>query len=192
MFGAALLWISTGSAVTSYSGIALQMVVLGTGMGLTSAPATEAIMGGGLEGEGGHRFRRQRCHPAVRRDTRGGGDRERCRVALRQPAGVDAADRPTFPAQVAAKGSVGGAAVASERLSQAGLGHLAQHLQTAATQAFLHSFAGGCQVAGGVALGGAVFAAILLPARPTALTPSAVPDTDPGSRAPSLEPGIAK
>ena len=39
------LWVSTSSATTGYGTIAAQMVVLGTGMGLTSAPATEAIMG---------------------------------------------------------------------------------------------------------------------------------------------------
>ena len=39
------LWVSTGSASTAYSTIAMQMVVYGVGMGFTSAPATEAIMG---------------------------------------------------------------------------------------------------------------------------------------------------
>ena len=39
------LWVTTASARTGYGTIAAQMVVLGTGMGLTSAPATEAIMG---------------------------------------------------------------------------------------------------------------------------------------------------
>ena len=39
------LWVTTTTATTSYVTIAAQMVVLGTGMGLTSAPATEAIMG---------------------------------------------------------------------------------------------------------------------------------------------------
>ena len=39
------LWVTTVSASTGYGTIAAQMVVLGTGMGLTSAPATEAIMG---------------------------------------------------------------------------------------------------------------------------------------------------
>ena len=42
---AALLWISTESQATSYGVIAAQMVVFGLGMGMTQAPATEAIMG---------------------------------------------------------------------------------------------------------------------------------------------------
>ncbi|MBV9800767.1 MAG: MFS transporter [Solirubrobacterales bacterium] len=39
------VWVSTSSATTGYATIAAQMVVGGTGIGLTSAPATEAIMG---------------------------------------------------------------------------------------------------------------------------------------------------
>src|SRR3954470_14019116 len=39
------LWVASSSVTTGYGTIAAQMVVLGTGMGLTSAPATEAIMG---------------------------------------------------------------------------------------------------------------------------------------------------
>ena len=41
----AYAWISTASAATGYGEIAAQMVFLGLGMGLTSAPATEAVMG---------------------------------------------------------------------------------------------------------------------------------------------------
>src|SRR5437764_7035130 len=39
------LWVATSSVTTGYGTIAAQMVVAGTGLGLTSAPATEAIMG---------------------------------------------------------------------------------------------------------------------------------------------------
>src|SRR3954447_20636172 len=39
------LWVASSSVSTGYGTIAAQMVLLGTGMGLTSAPATEAIMG---------------------------------------------------------------------------------------------------------------------------------------------------
>ena len=44
-FATGLLWTATVSASTSYTTIVFQMLLLGTGMGLTSAPATEAIMG---------------------------------------------------------------------------------------------------------------------------------------------------
>jgi Major Facilitator Superfamily len=42
---AGLAWTSTASASTSYLTIAGQMVLIGSGIGLTSAPATESIMG---------------------------------------------------------------------------------------------------------------------------------------------------
>jgi EmrB/QacA subfamily drug resistance transporter len=44
-FAAGLAWASTADAATPYLEIALQMVLLGGGLGLTTAPATEAIMG---------------------------------------------------------------------------------------------------------------------------------------------------
>ena len=38
-------WVSTNSSHTTYLEIASQMILGGSGMGLVSAPATEAIMG---------------------------------------------------------------------------------------------------------------------------------------------------
>jgi hypothetical protein len=78
----------------------------------------------------------------------------------------------TLPARLpqaaisAAQGSVGGAVIASHRLAQLGQGVAAHDLADAATQAFLHSLSGGCLVAAGVAVAGALVAALLLPARP--------------------------
>jgi EmrB/QacA subfamily drug resistance transporter len=45
IFAAGLAWASTVAAATPYTQIAMQMVLLGGGLGLTTAPATEAIMG---------------------------------------------------------------------------------------------------------------------------------------------------
>jgi EmrB/QacA subfamily drug resistance transporter len=45
VFAAGLAWASTVDATTPYSQIAMQMLLLGGGLGLTTAPATEAIMG---------------------------------------------------------------------------------------------------------------------------------------------------
>jgi Na+/melibiose symporter-like transporter len=45
VFAAGLAWASTADAATPYSQIATQMLLLGGGLGLTIAPATEAIMG---------------------------------------------------------------------------------------------------------------------------------------------------
>ena len=45
IFGAGLGWASTASASTPYLEIAIQMVLLGAGLGLTTAPGPESIMG---------------------------------------------------------------------------------------------------------------------------------------------------
>jgi EmrB/QacA subfamily drug resistance transporter len=45
IFAAGLAWASTADAATPYIQIAAQMVLLGGGLGLTTAPATESIMG---------------------------------------------------------------------------------------------------------------------------------------------------
>src|SRR5271163_4385961 len=45
VFADGLAWASTVDAATSYGEIALQMLLLGGGLGLTVSPATEAIMG---------------------------------------------------------------------------------------------------------------------------------------------------
>src|ERR1700731_426482 len=45
IFAAGLAWASTADAATLYLEIAAQMVLLGGGLGLTTAPATESIMG---------------------------------------------------------------------------------------------------------------------------------------------------
>jgi fucose permease len=45
LFAAGLAWASTAQATTPYNQIAMQMLLLGGGLGLTTAPATEAIMG---------------------------------------------------------------------------------------------------------------------------------------------------
>ena len=82
------------------------------------------------------------------------------RLADTLPAGLPRA------AVSAARGSVGGAVIASHALGRLGLGASAQDLANAATQAFLHSLSGGCLVAAGVAVAGAFVAALLLPARP--------------------------
>src|SRR5262249_9928739 len=45
IFAAGLAWASTADAATPYIEIATQMLMLGGGLGLTTAPATESIMG---------------------------------------------------------------------------------------------------------------------------------------------------
>jgi hypothetical protein len=79
------------------------------------------------------------------------------------------------PALSAARGSVGGAAVAAQQLSRAGQGGLARALSNAAVPAFLHSITGACLVAAGVAAAGVLLVAFLLPARPRVQETEALP-----------------
>jgi EmrB/QacA subfamily drug resistance transporter len=166
LFCAALLWISTVSQVTSYGVIAAQMVVFGTGMGLSQAPATEAIMGAVPRHKAG-------VGSAVNDATRlfGGtlgvavigsvaASLYTSRLAATVPARLPAPDLAT------ARRSVGGAVIAAQQASHAGFAQLGSQLKDAAILAFLHSFAGGCLVAGAVAAAGALVAIFLLPARP--------------------------
>jgi EmrB/QacA subfamily drug resistance transporter len=44
LFGGAFLWISQAGTTTPYSVIVAQMLMMGTGLGLTTAPATESIL----------------------------------------------------------------------------------------------------------------------------------------------------
>jgi EmrB/QacA subfamily drug resistance transporter len=166
-FGGALLWIATASASTPYIEIVGQMLAGGGGLGLLTAPATEAIMGVVPTEKAG-------VGSAVNDATRlfgaalgvaviGSiaaslyGSRLRSTISTTLPAG----------AARAAKGSIGGALVAAQSLRHSGLVAPAHDLSTVATGAFLHSFSGSLVVAGCIALAGAVMAAILLPSRPT-------------------------
>lgn len=163
---AALLWTSTVSQATSYGLIAAAGVVLGIGMGLTQAPATEAIVGAVAKEKAG-------IASAVNGSTRLFGGTLGVAVVGSVAASLYANRLvatlpPRLPAGAvgAAKGSVGAAVVAAQQLGQAGLGGIARRLNDAAVLAFMHSFAGACLVAAGVAAAGALVAFFLLPARP--------------------------
>jgi len=177
-FAAGLLWTATVSASTSYTTIALQMLVLGTGMGLTSAPATEAIMGAVPKAKAG-------AGSAVNDATRLFGGT----LGVAVIGSVAASLYSSRPAS-AAKASVGAAIAASRVLAQAGLTHAGHALADSASGAFLHSLHGGCVVAGGVVIAGAIMAGLFLPARPgresQAQPPS--PSGDPSLQARAAEP----
>ncbi len=163
------LWVSTASASTAYGTIAAQMVLYGVGMGLTSAPATEAIMGVVSREKAG-------VGSAVNDATRllGGtlgvavigsvyaslyAGRLTHSLAGRLPAGLIRA----------ARGSVGAAFAVAQRTRELGHAAAGRLLHTLATHAFIHGLSGGCLVACGVALAGAAMAAALLPAQPLQL-----------------------
>ncbi len=165
-FATGLIWTATVSASTPYTTIVGQMLFLGVGMGLTSAPATEAIMGAVPKTKAG-------AGSAVNDATRlfGGtlGVAVIGSVAATLYSSRLASSAPAnLPVQAifAANKSVGGALIASRSLVSAGFTHAALALTNSAIGAFLHSLSGGCVVAAGVTVIGALLAALFLPARP--------------------------
>ncbi len=172
-FGLALFWISASASVSaSYVVLAATMILGGGGLGLITAPATEAIMGVVPKEKAG-------VGSAVNDATRLFGATLGVAVIGSIAASLYASRLgttipPGLPLQAAAaaKGSVGGALVAAQGLQQAGLPVPAQALATSAIDAFLHSFAWSLRVAGLVAFGGAILAAALLPSRPGRKTSS--------------------
>jgi EmrB/QacA subfamily drug resistance transporter len=175
LMAAFYLWVSTSSVTTGYGTIAAQMVVLGTGMGLTSAPATEAIMGVVPKAKAG-------VGSAVNDATRllGGtlgvavigsvyASLYASRLTTALPVGL-----PTTTARTAHE-SVGAALTAAGKLDRADHPALAAAIHKAANAAFFSGFHTANFVAAGVALAGAVIALVLLPAQPTAASEDAQP-----------------
>jgi EmrB/QacA subfamily drug resistance transporter len=161
-------WVTTAEATTGYGTIAAQMVVLGTGMGLTSAPATEAIMGVVPKAKAG-------VGSAVNDATRllGGtlgvavigsvyASLYASRLASALPVGLPAAVART------AHGSVGAALTVASGLAHAGHPALAAAIHDAASSAFFNGLHAADWVAAGAAAAGAVMALVLLPAQPIA------------------------
>jgi EmrB/QacA subfamily drug resistance transporter len=177
------LWVTTTSASTSYATIAAQMIVLGTGMGLTSAPATEAIMGVVPKTKAG-------VGSAVNDATRllGGtlgvaviGSVYASLYASRLAGGLP----PRLPAAAAtdAHGSVGAALTAAGQLAQGGHPALAAAVHNAASSAFFDGFHTANFVAAGVAAAGALMALALLPSHPTVSTDDTLEAQAPASPA---------
>jgi EmrB/QacA subfamily drug resistance transporter len=166
--GAFYVWVSTASATTSYLTLAAQMVVCGTGMGLTSAPATEALMGVVPRAKAG-------VGSAVNEATRLLGGTLGIAVigsvyASLYASRLTSALPGDLPASVdhAAHESVGAAFATAEQLDLAGQPALASAVHDGASAAFFHGFAAANYVAAGVAAAGALLALAFLPAHPTA------------------------
>jgi EmrB/QacA subfamily drug resistance transporter len=165
-------WVAASTTATlSYGVIAAQMVLYGLGMGLTSAPATESIMGAVSRRQAG-------VGSAVNDTTRllGGtlgvaviGSVYASRYAARLTASLPA----HLPAhvQTVARQSLGAAYTASDQAGQAGQPVLGAAIHHAATSAFLSGLVAGSIVAGAVAAAGAVLAAVFLPAQPARVAP---------------------
>jgi EmrB/QacA subfamily drug resistance transporter len=160
-------WVSTASAATGYGTIALQMVIFGTGMGLTSAPATEAIMGVVPMHKAG-------VGSAVNDATRLLGGTLGVAVIGSVYASLYSSrltqSLPALPGPLAhaAHDSVGAALGVAGGLGHAGHPALANAVHRAASSAFFHGFSAANLLAAGVAVAGCVMALVLLPARPRA------------------------
>jgi hypothetical protein len=163
---AGLAWVSSASASTSYLTIACQMVLLGAGIGLTSAPATESIMGAVSDAKAG-------IGSAINDATRILGATLGVAVigsiyASLYTSELDAGLTAEMPAAAAsaAHDSVGAAFAAAAHLNAAGQSGLAVALRDAASTAFFEGFGAACLVAAAVAAVGAVLSAWLIPAQP--------------------------
>ncbi|MCB0876091.1 MAG: MFS transporter [Solirubrobacterales bacterium] len=151
-------WTSQVDGATSYLEIAAQMVVLGTAMGFTSAPATESIMGAVPEANAG-------VGSGVNDTTRELGGTLGVAVigsvfASLYAAGFDGA--PSALPAGAASDSIGAAFAISEQLG----GAPGTALREIASAGFYDGLTAGCLVAAGVCAAGSLFVAALLPARP--------------------------
>jgi EmrB/QacA subfamily drug resistance transporter len=160
-------WVATARTGTSYLEIAGQMVLGGSGVGLVSAPATEAIMGVVPTAKAG-------VGSAVNDATRLLGSTLGVAIigsvyASIYASRLTAALPSALPAHLAraAHDSAGAALAVAGRLASTGHSSLAANLHHAASHAFFGGFSAGCLVAAGVALAGAITAAVLLPAHPT-------------------------
>jgi EmrB/QacA subfamily drug resistance transporter len=179
-------WVAaTTTTSVSYGIISLQMVLYGLGMGFTSAPATESIMGAVS-------LRQAGVGSAVNDTTRLLGGTLGVAVIgsvyaslyNSRLAGLLPAALPGRLAAVAHQ-SVGAALSVAGHLGAAGQRGAAATVRVAATGAFLHGLSVACLVAGGVAAGGAILAALFLPAQPPSQAPG---DSDASAAGPDAEP----
>ncbi|WP_373138143.1 DHA2 family efflux MFS transporter permease subunit [Mycobacterium marinum] len=169
VFAAALAWASTADATTPYTQIALQMLLLGGGLGLTTAPATEAIMGSLPADRAG-------VGSAVNDTTRELGGTLGVAIAGSVFASVysgqlgSASALAALPSDVrsAMKGSM---AVAHKVIDQLPAGPAAG-IRDAVNHAFLDGLQVATLVCAGIALAAAIVVGWLLPARAGQPTPA--------------------
>jgi EmrB/QacA subfamily drug resistance transporter len=162
------VWVSTATVSTSYATIAAQMVVYGSGMGLTSAPATEAIMGVVPVDQAG-------VGSAVNDATRLLGGTLGVAVigsiyASLYASRLTASLTPHLPAPLvdAAHNSAGAALTIAHQLAHDGQPALGAAVHAAAADAFIHGLSVACLVSATIAGAAAVVALVLLPAQPAA------------------------
>ncbi|HUE27107.1 MAG TPA: MFS transporter [Solirubrobacteraceae bacterium] len=161
-------WVATARTGTSYLEIAGQMVLGGSGVGLVSAPATEAIMGVVPKAKAG-------VGSAVNDSTRLLGSTLGVAIIGSVYASLyNTRLTNLLPGELtprlarAAHDSVGAALGLANRASLNGHPALGHAVHAAASNAFFHGFSAGCLVAAGVSGVAAIAALRLLPAHPVA------------------------
>jgi EmrB/QacA subfamily drug resistance transporter len=161
-FAAGLAWASTADAATPYIQIALQMVLLGGGLGLTTAPATESIMGSLSADKAG-------VGSAVNDTTRELGGTLGVAIVGSVFASIyssrlaDSAVLATLPAE--ARTTMERSMAAAQRVIAQLPQGVIPDVRAAVNTAFLDGLQIGSLVSAGIALGAAIIVAWLLPAR---------------------------
>jgi EmrB/QacA subfamily drug resistance transporter len=179
IFAAGLAWAATTSADTSYLEIAVQMVLLGGGLGLTTAPATEAIMGSLSADKAG-------VGSAVNDTTREFGGTLGVAIVGSVFASVYSsrlADAPALQGLPAEARSVMGESMAAAQRVIAELPAVrVPDVHAAVESAFLDGLWLGSMVSAAIALTAAVVVAVLLPARERRVDVDAAEAGEPATR----------
>ncbi|MDT5348429.1 MAG: hypothetical protein QOH91_1716 [Mycobacterium sp.] len=169
VFAAGLGWASTADASTPYLEIALQMLLLGGGLGLTTAPATEAIMGSLPMDKAG-------IGSAVNDTTRELGGTLGVAIVGSVFASVYSGRLGSAAALAGLPNDVSSGMRRSMAMAHRVIGQLpAQHASTvrdAVDHAFLDGLQAGSLVCAGIALAAAIVVAWLLPPREQAHLPN--------------------
>jgi MFS family permease len=168
IFAAGLGWASTVDAATPYIQIAMQMVLLGGGLGLTTAPATESIMGSLSADKAG-------VGSAVNDTTRELGGTLGVAIVGSVFASVYSGGIGSASAVAALPVDVRSTMERSTAAAYKVIGQLPAEriadVRDAVNHAFLHGLQIGALVCAAIALGAAVVVAGLLPARARQTTP---------------------
>ena len=170
IFAAGLAWASTADAATPYREIAAQMVLLGGGLGLTTAPATESIMGSLSADKAG-------VGSAVNDTTRELGGTLGVAIVGSVFASVYTGGLVREPALAAlpadARAAMGSSMAAAQRVIAQLPPVRVPDVRQAVESAFLDGMRAGSLVSAGIAVAAAVVVAFLLPARARQTAPAA-------------------
>jgi EmrB/QacA subfamily drug resistance transporter len=162
IFAAGLGWASTVDASTSYAVIGIQMLLLGGGLGLTTAPATESIMGSLSADKAG-------VGSAVNDTTRELGGTLGVAIVGSVFASVYTSRLGSDPALSQLPEGIRGTMERSMAAAQQVVGQLPQgvmpDIRAAVNDAFLDGMQVGSLVSAAIALAAAVIVAWMLPAK---------------------------